>query len=112
MHYLNREIYEHILITCQNSKFQLRSAYATAKLRKTGYSKNKFYIEALELYKEIFTSPLGCGSYMWIFVQNHLELGTHVFHQINIMMANGDNKEKRNGKDVFSKLSNEMIISF
>lgn len=41
----------------------LRSAYAIAKLTKTGYSKNKFYIEALKLYKET-----------------------------NIMMANGDQK--------------------
>ena len=42
--------------------FQLRSAYAIAKLRKTGYSKNKFYIEALELYKEVCTCTLGFGS--------------------------------------------------
>lgn len=34
---------------------ELKSAYAIAKLRKTGYSKQKFYDEALELYKEINT---------------------------------------------------------
>ncbi|XP_019186279.1 PREDICTED: 39S ribosomal protein L45, mitochondrial [Ipomoea nil] len=34
---------------------ELKSAYAIAKLRKTGYSKQKFYEEALELYKEINT---------------------------------------------------------
>ncbi|KAF5740588.1 Mitochondrial inner membrane translocase complex subunit Tim44-related protein isoform 1 [Tripterygium wilfordii] len=32
---------------------ELKSAYAIAKLRKTGYSKKKFYIEAIELFKEI-----------------------------------------------------------
>ncbi|GFP93961.1 probable 39S ribosomal protein l45 mitochondrial [Phtheirospermum japonicum] len=35
--------------------FQLKSAYAIAKLRKTGYSKKKFYEEAVDLYKEIST---------------------------------------------------------
>ncbi|KAJ0078571.1 hypothetical protein Patl1_22757 [Pistacia atlantica] len=34
---------------------QLKSAYAIAKLRKTGYSKQKFYKEAVEMYKEINT---------------------------------------------------------
>ncbi|KAM7476995.1 hypothetical protein LguiB_024238 [Lonicera macranthoides] len=34
---------------------ELKSAYAIAKLRKTGYSKLKFYKEAFELYKEINT---------------------------------------------------------
>ncbi|CAH9087157.1 unnamed protein product [Cuscuta europaea] len=34
---------------------ELKSAYAIAKLRKTGYSKQKFYDEALDLYKEINT---------------------------------------------------------
>ncbi|XP_057514168.1 uncharacterized protein LOC130795900 [Actinidia eriantha] len=34
---------------------ELRSAYAIAKLRKSGYSKQKFYEEALNLYKEINT---------------------------------------------------------
>ncbi|GER34727.1 mitochondrial inner membrane translocase complex [Striga asiatica] len=32
---------------------ELKSAYAIAKLRKSGYSKKKFYEEAAELYKEI-----------------------------------------------------------
>ncbi|KAF3591106.1 hypothetical protein DY000_02025883 [Brassica cretica] len=61
--------------------FQLRSAYAIAKLRKTGYSKNKFYIEALELYKEI-----------------------------NIMMANGDKKTIRKNvtERMYSALKNEI----
>ncbi|CAG7860057.1 unnamed protein product, partial [Brassica rapa] len=39
---------------CDLGSFMLRSAYAIAKLRKTGYSKKKLYIEALELYKEKF----------------------------------------------------------
>ncbi|KAL3623287.1 hypothetical protein CASFOL_032103 [Castilleja foliolosa] len=34
---------------------ELKSAYAIAKLRKTGYSKKKFYEEAVDLYKEINT---------------------------------------------------------
>ncbi|KAK4402189.1 hypothetical protein Sango_0959600, partial [Sesamum angolense] len=33
----------------------LKSAYAIAKLRKSGYSKQKFYKEAVDLYKEINT---------------------------------------------------------
>ncbi|XP_010546665.1 PREDICTED: 39S ribosomal protein L45, mitochondrial [Tarenaya hassleriana] len=60
---------------------QLRSAYAIAKLRKTGYSKNKFYLEALELYKEI-----------------------------NILMANGDKKAIRKSvtERMYSTLKNEI----
>ncbi|KAK4427664.1 hypothetical protein Salat_1535400 [Sesamum alatum] len=34
---------------------ELKSAYAIAKLRKSGYSKQKFYKEAVDLYKEINT---------------------------------------------------------
>ncbi|KAH9754696.1 Tim44 domain-containing protein [Citrus sinensis] len=34
---------------------ELKSAYAIAKLRKSGYSKQKFYTEAVDLYKEINT---------------------------------------------------------
>ncbi|XP_044498085.1 39S ribosomal protein L45, mitochondrial-like [Mangifera indica] len=34
---------------------ELKSAYAITKLRKTGYTKQKFYKEAVELYKEINT---------------------------------------------------------
>ncbi|KAL1214894.1 hypothetical protein V5N11_010220 [Cardamine amara subsp. amara] len=60
---------------------ELRSAYAIAKLRKTGYSKNTFYIEALELYK-----------------------------QINILMANGDKKTIRKNvtERMYSALKNEI----
>lgn len=32
---------------------QLKSAYAIAKLRKSGYSKKPFYQEAVQLYKEV-----------------------------------------------------------
>ncbi|CAN1232839.1 Probable 39S ribosomal protein L45, mitochondrial [Linum perenne] len=32
---------------------EMKSAYAISKLRKSGYSKNKFYQEALQMYKEI-----------------------------------------------------------
>ncbi|AED93680.1 Mitochondrial inner membrane translocase complex, subunit Tim44-related protein [Arabidopsis thaliana] len=60
---------------------ELRSAYAIAKLRKTGYSKNTFYIEALELYK-----------------------------QINIQMANGEKKTIRKNvtERMYSALKNEI----
>lgn len=34
---------------------ELKSAYAIAKLRKSGYSKQKFYTEAVEMYKQINT---------------------------------------------------------
>lgn len=34
---------------------ELKNAYAIVKLRKTGYSKHKFYLEAIKLYKEINT---------------------------------------------------------
>lgn len=34
---------------------ELKNAYAIAKLRKSGYSKQKFYTEAVQLYKEINT---------------------------------------------------------
>lgn len=33
---------------------QLKSAYAIAKLRKTGYSKSQFYKEAISMYKEVY----------------------------------------------------------
>ena len=106
MHCLDREIYEHIQITCQNSKFQLRSAYAIAKLTKTGYSKNKFYIEALKLYKEVCTCTVGCDSYSdFFFFANYLELTTHGFHQTNIMMANGDQKT------IMKNLTERMLFS-
>lgn len=36
-----------------NFYLQLKNAYAVAKLRKSGYSKQKFYNEAFELYKEV-----------------------------------------------------------
>ncbi|XP_031276413.1 uncharacterized protein LOC116134875 [Pistacia vera] len=41
--------------TKEDMILELKSAYAIAKLRKTGYSKQKFYKEAVEMYKEINT---------------------------------------------------------
>ncbi|KAK2640557.1 hypothetical protein Ddye_028352 [Dipteronia dyeriana] len=41
--------------TKENIILELRSAYAISKLRKTGYNKQKFYKEAVDLYKEINT---------------------------------------------------------
>ncbi|CAH8355630.1 unnamed protein product [Eruca vesicaria subsp. sativa] len=91
---------------------ELRSAYAIAKLRKTGYSKNKFYVEAVELYKEVCTSILGCCSCSETFFTNHLEvlLANTCFLQINIMMANGDKKTIRKNvtERMYSALKNEI----
>ncbi|CAK9133959.1 unnamed protein product [Ilex paraguariensis] len=39
---------------------ELKSAYAIAKLRKSGYSKHKFYEEAIDLYKEVYFYELEC----------------------------------------------------
>ncbi|KAL7157857.1 hypothetical protein ABFS83_02G104300 [Erythranthe nasuta] len=41
--------------TKEDVVLELKSAYAIAKLRKSGYSKKKFYEEAVDLYKEINT---------------------------------------------------------
>lgn len=41
------------LFVCPNFNLQLKSAYVIAKLRKSGYSKQKFYTEAVDLYKEV-----------------------------------------------------------
>ncbi|KAK4339595.1 hypothetical protein RND71_041057 [Anisodus tanguticus] len=40
---------------------ELKSAYAIAKLRKAGYSKQKFYTEAVSIYKEINTQMANGG---------------------------------------------------
>ncbi|XP_071731181.1 uncharacterized protein [Rutidosis leptorrhynchoides] len=60
---------------------ELKNAYAIAKLRKTGYSKKKFYAEAINLYKEI-----------------------------NILMANGDKTSLRKmvTENMYSALKNEI----
>ncbi|KAL5566149.1 hypothetical protein UlMin_029313 [Ulmus minor] len=60
---------------------ELRNAYAIAKLRKTGYNKQKFYTEAVELYKEI-----------------------------NFLIANGDKKALRKAvtERLYSALKNEI----
>lgn len=41
--------------TKEDILLEMKSAYAIAKMRKSGYSKKKFYLEALDLYKEINT---------------------------------------------------------
>jgi len=68
---------------------QLKNAYAVAKLRKTGYSKQKFYKEAFDLYKEVcsipppprvnmatfhFSSPLNCHNRRINFSQSMLPI--------------------------------------
>ncbi|KAL2325464.1 hypothetical protein Fmac_024522 [Flemingia macrophylla] len=60
---------------------ELKSAYAIAKLRKKGYSKNQFYNEAANMYKEI-----------------------------NTLIANGDKKSLRKAvtENMFSTLKNEI----
>ncbi|KAF3454417.1 hypothetical protein FNV43_RR04864 [Rhamnella rubrinervis] len=60
---------------------ELKSAYAINKLRKSGYSKNLFYNEAVKLYKEI-----------------------------NTLMANGDKNSLRKAvtEKMYSELKNEI----
>ncbi|KAK8518587.1 hypothetical protein V6N12_011838 [Hibiscus sabdariffa] len=67
--------------TKKDIKSELKSAYAIAKLRKSGYSKNKFYKGAVELYREIST-----------------------------LIANGDKKSLRKAvtEIMFSALKNEI----
>ncbi|GKA45873.1 39S ribosomal protein L45, mitochondrial [Tanacetum coccineum] len=62
---------------------ELKNAYAIAKLRKTGYSKQKFYTEAVHLYKEI-----------------------------NTLMANGDKTALRKlvTENMYSALKNEIKL--
>ncbi|GMI88797.1 hypothetical protein like AT5G27395 [Hibiscus trionum] len=67
--------------TKEDIKSELKSAYAIAKLRKSGYSKTQFYKEAVELYKEI-----------------------------NALIANGDKTSLRKAvtENMFSALKNEI----
>ncbi|XVE89727.1 hypothetical protein DITRI_Ditri20bG0019000 [Diplodiscus trichospermus] len=67
--------------TKDDVKSELKSAYAIAKLRRSGYSKNQFYKEAVELYKEI-----------------------------NTLVANGDKTSLRKAvtENMFSALKNEI----
>ncbi|WCJ43234.1 Mitochondrial inner membrane translocase complex subunit Tim44-related protein [Euphorbia peplus] len=60
---------------------EMKSAYAISKLRKTGYSKKEFYIEAIELYEKISTQ-----------------------------LANGDKKSLRKAvtERMYSELKNEI----
>ncbi|CAB4285262.1 unnamed protein product [Prunus armeniaca] len=67
--------------TKEDIVLELKSAYAITKLRKKGYSKNLFYKEAIQLYKEI-----------------------------NTLMANGDKNSLRKAvtEKMFSELKNEI----
>ncbi|KAE8691276.1 hypothetical protein F3Y22_tig00110890pilonHSYRG00409 [Hibiscus syriacus] len=67
--------------TKEDIKSELKSAYAIAKLRKSGYSKNHFYKEAVQLYKEM-----------------------------NTLIANGDKTSLRKvvTENMFSALKNEI----
>ncbi|KAI3932146.1 hypothetical protein MKW92_000282 [Papaver armeniacum] len=67
--------------TKDDIKIEMRSAYAIAKLRKSGYSKKEFYQEAVQLYKEI-----------------------------NTLMANGDKTPLRKAvtEKMYSALKNEI----
>ncbi|XP_022742732.1 39S ribosomal protein L45, mitochondrial isoform X3 [Durio zibethinus] len=67
--------------TKDDIKSELKSAYAIARLRRSGYSKNQFYKEAVELYK-----------------------------QINTLIANGDKTSLRKAvtENMFSALKNEI----
>ncbi|MCL7031535.1 hypothetical protein MKW94_025580 [Papaver nudicaule] len=67
--------------TKEDIKIEMRTAYAIAKLRKSGYSKKEFYQEAVQLYKEI-----------------------------NTLMANGDKTTLRKAvtEKMYSALKNEI----
>ncbi|KAF5196632.1 Mitochondrial inner membrane translocase complex, subunit Tim44-related protein [Thalictrum thalictroides] len=67
--------------TKEDMILELKSAYAINKLRKSGYSKKKFYEEAVQLYKEI-----------------------------NTLMANGDKSSLRKTvtEQMYSALKNEI----
>ncbi|XP_068317854.1 uncharacterized protein [Pyrus communis] len=67
--------------TKEDTIIELKSAYAISKLRKKGYSKNLFYKEAINLYKEI-----------------------------NTLMANGDKNSLRKAvtERMFLELKNEI----
>ncbi|KAL5701620.1 hypothetical protein ACHQM5_026937 [Ranunculus cassubicifolius] len=67
--------------TKEDMILELKSAYAITKLRKSGYSKKRFYTEAVQMYKEI-----------------------------NTLMANGDKTSLRKvvTEHMFSALKNEI----
>ena len=77
---------------------QLKNAYAIAKLRKTGYSKQKFYTEAVHLYKEVhflrYRCVFNCKVITFVSglhrVISSCILCIYLFLQINTLMANGD----------------------
>lgn len=95
--------------------FQLKSAYAIAKLRKGGYSKQKFYAEAVGIYKEV------CFFHNCRLLSDHQSLvSVYLLHilcsafdscvflpfpfQINTQIANG-------GKTPLRKLVTEHMYS-
>ncbi|KAL8128685.1 hypothetical protein V2J09_017840, partial [Rumex salicifolius] len=43
----------------------LKSAYAIQKLRKSSYSKHKFYVEAFDLYKEALKNEIKQRESVW-----------------------------------------------
>ncbi|CAL5330297.1 unnamed protein product [Camellia sinensis] len=76
---------------------ELKSAYAINKLRKSGYSKQKFYKEALNLYKEL--TDQGSCSYQTI-----------CKIEINTQISNGDKTSLRKTvtEKMYSGLKNEI----
>ncbi|XP_031403632.1 uncharacterized protein LOC116212988 isoform X4 [Punica granatum] len=44
---------------------ELKSAYAIAKLRRTGYTKQQFYLEAIDLYKKTLKNDIKQRTSMW-----------------------------------------------
>lgn len=86
---------------------QLKSAYAIAKLRKSGYSKQKFYKEAVDLYKEVHFCNFGSmleSKLMYHLLTFPLLIFSLKCIQINTLMANG-------GKGSLRKHTTEMMYS-
>ncbi|XP_022742731.1 uncharacterized protein LOC111293929 isoform X2 [Durio zibethinus] len=51
--------------TKDDIKSELKSAYAIARLRRSGYSKNQFYKEAVELYKQALKNEIKQRESIW-----------------------------------------------
>lgn len=105
------------------SNFQLKSAYAINKLRKSGYSKNLFYKEAINVYKEVCSSSCSHFSIFSFVLLLSIGLYSYFLHscinlliQINTLLANGDKNALR--KAVTEKMYSvcfcffDLLLSF
>ncbi|KAK6915544.1 Tim44-like domain [Dillenia turbinata] len=91
--------------TKEDIMLEMKSAYATAKLRKKGYSKQRIYAEALDLYKE----QRNLHAFEGIQVDIHGEKW-EFGEVINTYMANGDKTSLRKPvtEKMYSTLKNEI----